>query len=66
MGILSKGDLVYNTNLYSNNINKFGIFLSYGENAAYQKEIKLSKILLGAEVVLIPTAFLTMKLSEAK
>lgn len=61
---LKKGDLVFNTNEYSNCSSKYGIFLEYGLNAAYCQEKRLSKILLDNKVVQIPTAFLTKNLKR--
>jgi hypothetical protein len=61
---LIKGDLILNTNKHSNAESFCGIFLEYGKNAAYQREKRLSKILLDNKVVQIPTAFLTKNLKR--
>lgn len=55
---LIKGDLVINTNKYSNSNCIFGIFISYGKNSAYQENKTLSKVLLNTEIIQIPTSFL--------
>ena len=58
---LDKGDLVLNTNEYSNAVSFCGIFLEYGVNSTKKK---ISKILLDDKVVQIPTAFLTKNLKR--
>ena len=66
MGRLVKGDLVLNTNEFSNNDCKFGIFISYRKNSAFQENKTLSKILLNTEIVQIPTGFLEKITKEGK
>lgn len=66
MGILTKGDLVLNTNKFSNSRCDVGIFISYGKNSSYQESKTLSKILLNKEIVQIPTDFLEKITKEEK
>lgn len=66
MDILTKGDLVLNTNKFSNSNCSVGIFISYGKNSAYQENKTLSKILLNKEIVQIPTGFLEKLTKEEK
>ena len=58
MGEIKKGDLILNTNINAKSAMKFGIFLSYGKNAASQEEKRLSKVLIENQVVQIQTSFI--------
>ena len=61
-----KGELVLSESLISSKDFSYGIFITYGKNAAFQENKNLSKILLDSRIVQVPTTLLKKLTKEEK